>query len=132
MLHSPLVVNRNIFPKVFLKRLQDIYLQQLRYSDSSKVNYYMESCHEGIGYTFQNYIEKVGNPNYRKVLVKLRSGTNCLFLEKGRYENIPHRIESAPYVKTKLKIMSIFSLDAVNYNLREINGSEIFTSRSKI
>ena len=44
----------------------------------------------------------------------------------------PHRIEYAPYVKTKLKIMSIFSLDAVNYNLREINGSEIFTSRSKI
>ena len=29
----------------------------------------------------------------------------------------PRRIESAPYVKTKLKIMSIFSLNAVNLQL---------------
>ena len=103
VLHSPLVVNRNIFPKVFLKRLQDIYLQQLRYSDFSKVNYYMESCHEGIGYTFQNYIEKVRNPNYRKVLAKLRSGTNWLFLEKGRYENIPPQDKVCPLCENEVE-----------------------------
>ena len=54
-------------------------------------------------YTFQNYIEKVGNPNHRNALVKLRSGTNCLFLEKGRYENIPPQDRVCPLCENEVE-----------------------------
>ena len=36
-------------------------------------------------------------------MVKLRSGTNCLFLEKGRYENIPPHDRVCPLCENEVE-----------------------------
>ena len=97
------VVNKYLFGRKYfsdlsspLTRLHDIYLQEIRHMKSSKIRYYMESYHIGINYNLQACNEKIKNPCYRKALVRLRSGTNCLFLEKGRYDNIPQQDRICP------------------------------------
>ena len=66
VLSSPLTVNENIFHKILLRRLLDIYLQELKHTDSSKLNYYMEAFHVGEGYEFQECVEKVKIPATEK------------------------------------------------------------------
>ena len=91
VLASPRTPNKNTFHRTYLRRIQDIYLQEIRHTICTKIKHYMESYHVGTNYELQVCNEKIRNPCYRRSLVRLRTGTNCLYLEKGRYDNIPHQ-----------------------------------------
>ena len=58
IMNYPLMIIKSSFHKQFLRRLQDNYLHELRYANSSKVNTCMELLYVGCGYEFQECLEK--------------------------------------------------------------------------
>ena len=95
---NPCTVNKENFHLIFLNRLKDMYVQDFRYSTSSKTENYTKLYSDINRYEFQGYLEKIKNAEHRKFFIKLRAGNNCLFLEKGRYESLPREEHFALFV----------------------------------
>ena len=91
VISSPLSVDKHKFDKEFYTGLKDNYIQEFRYSSSSKTSDYGCLYLDLNSYEFQNYLDNITNIDHRKTLIKLRTGNYCLFIEKGRYENIDRR-----------------------------------------
>ena len=92
----PCTVNKDTFHRIFFYRLKDIYVQDFRYSASSKTENYTKLYSDINRYEFQDYLEKMKNVEHRKFFVKLRTGINRLFLGKCRYESLPREERLCP------------------------------------
>ena len=80
-------INKDSFKKTFMKRCQDNYLQELRFSEGTKINEYL-NLQENENYQYQSYLEKIRIVEHRKTVTKLRAGITCLSVEKGRHQNL--------------------------------------------
>ena len=83
-----------------------MYLQELRYTPSTRVKDYMRFYE----YEFQNCQERVTNVEHRRTFTRLKLGVNCLFLEKGRYENLERNDRSCPLCKEGIEDLEHFIL----------------------
>ena len=125
-----------------------MYVQDFRYSTSSKTENYTKLYSDINRYAFQDYLEKIKNAEHRTFFVKLRSGNNCLFLEKGRYESLPreerlcplcnidvedleHFVFKCPELKVQRKnfLSKLYSSTVENFRLEPFNSQlkKIFT-----
>ena len=59
-------------------------------------------------YEFQNCQERVTNVEHRRTFTRLKLGVNCLFLEKGRYENLERNDRSCPLCKEGIEDLEHF------------------------
>ena len=83
VISSPLSVDKDKFHKEFYARLKDNYIQEFRYSTSSKTSDYRSLYLDLNSFEFQNCLDKITNIDHKKTLINLRTGNNCLFIEKG-------------------------------------------------
>ena len=149
---NPCTVNKDTFHQIFLNRLQDMYVQDFRYSTSSKTEDYTKLYSDINRYELQDYLEKIKNVEHRKFFVKLRTGNNCLFLEKGRYqslsreqrfcplcnteeENLEHFMFKCPELNVQRKsfLSKLYSFTGENFRLEPFNSQlkKIFTLNFK-
>ena len=98
------------------------------------------------------YLEKIKNVEHRKFFVKLRTGNNCLFLEKGRYqslsreqrfchlcntevENLEHFMFKCPELNVQRKsfLSKLYRFTGENFRLEPFNSQlkKIFTLNFK-
>ena len=108
VLNDPFVVNKDKFHRKLLQRLKDMYLQELRYTPSTRVKDYMRFYTDVNKYEFQNCQERVTNVEHRRTFTRLKLGVNCLFLEKGRYENLERNDRSCPLCKEGIEDLEHF------------------------
>ena len=108
VLNDPFVVNKDKFHRKLLQRLKDMYLQELRYTPSTRVKDYMRFYTDVNKYEFQNCQERVTNVEHRRTFTRLKLGVNCLFLEKGRYENLERNCRSCPLCKEGIEDLEHF------------------------
>ena len=64
---NPCTVNKDTFHQIFLNRLKDMYVQDFRYSTSSKTENYTKLYSDINRYEFQDYLEKIKNVEHRKI-----------------------------------------------------------------
>ena len=98
---NPCTVNKDTFHRIFLNRLKDMYVQDFRYPTSSKTQNFTKLYSDINRYEFQDYLEK-------KYFVKLRTGNNCLFLKKGRYESLPREERLCPLCNIEVEHLEHF------------------------
>ena len=108
VISSSLSVDKDEFHKEFYTRLKDNYIQEFRYSTSSKTSDYRNLYLDLNSYEFQNYLDKITNTDQRKTLIKLRTGNNCLFTEKGRYESIDRQERFCPLCSKEVEDLKHF------------------------
>ena len=89
-------------------RLKDNYIQEFGYSTSSKTSDYRNLYPDLNSYEFHNYLDKITNTDHRKTLIKLRTGNNCLFTEKGRYESIDRQERFFPLCSKEVEDLKHF------------------------
>ena len=72
-----------------------MYVQDFRYSTSSKPESYAKLYSDINRYEFQDYLEKIKNIEHQNPLLNCVLVTT-LFLEKGRYESLPREEQLCP------------------------------------
>ena len=70
---NPCTVNKDTFHRIFLNRLKDVYVQDFRYSTSSKTENYTKLYSDINRYEFQDYLERI-----KKTLNIETSSLNCV------------------------------------------------------
>ena len=116
---NPYTVKKDTFRRIFLNRLKDMYVQDFRYSTSSKIEDYTKLYSDINRYELQDSLEKIKNVEHRKFFVKLSTGNNCLFLEKGRYESLSREERFCPLCNTEVENLEHFMfkcLKSLTYN----------------
>ena len=108
VISSSLSVHKDKFHKEFYTRLKDNYIQEFRYSTSSKTSDYRNLYLDLNSYEFQNYLDKITNTDHRNTLIKLRTRNNCLFTEKGRYESIDRQERFCPLCSKEVEDLKHF------------------------
>ena len=106
---SPLSVYK--FHKEFYTRLKDNYIQEFRYSTSSKTSDYRSLYLDLNSYEFQNCLDKITNIGHKKTSINLRTGNNCLFIEKRRCENIDRQEGLCPLCSKEVEDLKHFILN---------------------
>ena len=94
--------NNNYIHKTFLQRCKDIYLQQLYSSDGTQIKEYLKLKDEKEPYSMAQYLKSMKNISHRQIITKLRTGYNCLFEMKGRYDNLRQEERICPLCKVEL------------------------------
>ena len=69
-------INRDSLKQQFMKRCQDNYLQELRFSEGAKISEY-RNLQENENYQNQSYLEKSRIVEHRKTVTKLRASSTC-------------------------------------------------------
>ena len=59
-------------------------------------------------YEFQTYLDKIINIDHRKTFIKIGTGNNYLFIEKGRYENIDRQERLCPLCSREVENLNHF------------------------
>ena len=106
VISSRLSVDTDKFRKEFYTRLKDNYIQEFRYCTSSKTSDYRSLYLDLNSYEFQNYLDKITNIDHRKTLTKIRTGNNCLFIEKEGMKISIDRKDSALCAVKRLRTLS--------------------------
>ena len=81
-LNDPFVKNKDKFHRKILQRLKDMYLQEFRYTPSTRVKDYIRFYADVNKYEFQNCQERVTNVEHRRAFTRLKLGDNCFFFRK--------------------------------------------------
>ena len=95
-----------------------MYVQDFRYSTSSKTEDYTKLYSDINRYELQDYLEKIKNVEHRNFFVKLRTGNNCLFLEKGRYQSLSREQRFCPLCNTEVENLEHFMFKCPELNVQ--------------
>ena len=113
------MISHETLKKQLRLKLQQQYVSEWKadIGSSSKLNFYGEIKEK---YTFEKYLDFIGNRQHKAALTKLRISARRLHIETGRYKRYDYNLRR--YVHVQLVLMKLKMNTTFFMNVRKIRS----------
>ena len=98
---SSIIIIIIIYTKSFYRDVKIFTCNNCTASDGTQIKEYLKLKDEKEPYSMTQYLKSMENISHRRIITKLRTGYNCLFEMKGRYDNLRREERICPLCKVE-------------------------------